>query len=408
MCEEAAGFRKNVSEEIRVRVDAFGKSVVQLRSANMFLAAGRKIVREELRARTGDTAMDLFSHAEFDHHEDVRFLHHRESGLRAIIALHDTTLGPAIGGCRMWPYASDGEALADVLRLSRGMTYKTAMAGLPFGGGKSVIIGDPRRDKSPELWRAFGRAVEGFGGRYYTGEDVGTTPADMDLAGGVTRFVLGRASGGSGDPSPMTARGVLAGIRVAVRHRLGRDGLAGITVALQGLGHVGMHLAELLAMEGARLVVADLDPGRAGEAARRFGARVVSGAEILETPCEVLAPCALGAVIDDHSLPRLRCAVVAGAANNQLATERHGDGLHERRILYAPDYVINAGGVINIAEELHPEGYRPERARQRLEVIGERLTEIFARAARREVPTHRVADAMAREIVARARRARAA
>ncbi len=352
--------------------------------------------------------MDLFSHAEFDDHEEIRFFHHRRSGLKAIVALHDTTLGPAIGGCRMWPYGSDAEALADVLRLSRGMTYKTAMAGLPFGGGKSVIIGDPGRDKSPELWHAFGRAVETFAGRYYTGEDVGTSPADMDLAGGVTRYVLGRSRGGSGDPSPMTARGVLAGIRVAVRHRLGRESLAGVTVAIQGLGHVGMSLAELLAAEGVRLVVADLDPARSREAARRFDARVVESAEILEVPCEVLAPCALGAVIDDRSLPRLRCAVVAGAANNQLAAPRHGEGLHERRILYAPDYVINAGGVVNIAEELHPEGYRRERALRRLEVIGERLAEIFARATRRDQPTHRVADAMAREILAAARRARAA
>ncbi len=352
--------------------------------------------------------MDLFSHAEFDGHEEVHFLHHRESGLRAIVALHDTTLGPAIGGCRMWPYASDAEALADVLRLSRGMTYKTAMAGLAFGGGKSVVIGDPRRDKSPALLRAFGRAVESLAGRYYTGEDVGTAPADMDIAGGVTRYVLGRSEGGSGDPSPMTARGVLLGIRVAVRHRLGRDRLQGITVAVQGLGHVGMSLAGLLAEEGARLVVADLDPARSEEAARRFGARVVDGTEILSVPCEVLAPCALGGVIDDHSLPRLRCAVIAGAANNQLAAPRHGDGLHERRILYAPDYVINAGGVINIAEELHPEGYRRERALDRLGVIGERLAEVFTRAARRDEPTHRVADAMAREILAAARRARAA
>ena len=352
--------------------------------------------------------MDLFSHAEFDGHEELHFLHHRESGLRAIIALHDTTLGPAVGGCRMWPYASDAEALADVLRLSRGMTYKNAMAGLPFGGGKSVVIGDPRRDKSPELLRAFGRAVERLAGRYYTGEDVGTSPADMDIAGSVTRYVLGRSRGGSGDPSPMTARGVLEGIRVAVRHRLGRDGLHGLTVAVQGLGHVGMNLAGLLAAEGARLVVADLDPARTEEAVRRFGARAVEGEAILETPCEVLAPCALGGIIDDRSLPRLRCAVVAGAANNQLAAPRHGDGLHERRILYAPDYVINAGGVINIAEELHPEGYRRERARRRLAVIPERLDEVFARAARRDEPTHRVADTMAREILVAARRARAA
>jgi len=352
--------------------------------------------------------MELFSHPEFDDHEEVRFFHDRESGLRAIIAVHDTSLGPAIGGCRMWPYASEAEALSDVLRLSRGMTFKAAMAGLAHGGGKSVILGDPRRDKSPALLRAFGRAVAGFDGRYYTGEDVGTAPADMEIAGSITQYVLGRSSGGSGDPSPMTARGVLMGIRVAVRHRLGRDSLEGVTIAIQGLGHVGMHLAGLLAEEGARLVVADLDPARVEAAARRFDARAAGAEEILGVPCEVFAPCALGAVIDDRSLPRLRCAVVAGSANNQLAAPRHGDGLHRRRILYAPDYVINAGGVINIAEELHPEGYRQERALQRLGVIAERLSEVFARAERHGEPPHRVADAMAREIIGTARRARAA
>lgn len=352
--------------------------------------------------------MQLFGHPEFDGHEEVRFVHDRDSGLRAIVAIHDTALGPAIGGCRMWAYASEEDALTDVLRLSKGMTFKAAMAGLAFGGGKSVILGDPKRAKSPALFRAFGRAIEAMGGRYFTGEDVGTSPADMDEAGSQTRYVLGRSAGGSGDPSPFTALGVMKGIEVAVRHALGRETLDGLAVAIQGLGHVGSALAGLLAERRVRLFVADIDRDRVQEAVRRFGAEAVSADRIHAVAADVFAPCALGAVLDDATVPQLRCRIVAGSANNQLAADRHGDMLHARGILYAPDYVVNAGGLINIAQELHPNGYSRERALQALGVIERRLLQVFERARREDTAPHRVADAMAREIVQAARRRRRA
>lgn len=352
--------------------------------------------------------MDVFGSPAFDDHEQVVFFYDRQSGLRAIVALHDTASGPAIGGCRMWPYAGEGEALTDVLRLARGMTYKAAMARLPFGGGKTVIIGDPRRDKSPALFRALGRAIESLGGRYYTGEDVGTSPADMDWAGEETSFVLGRTRGSSGDPSPVTARGVWLGIRAAVKHKLGRDDLAGLRVAMQGLGHVGYHVARLLAQDGARLIVADLDPARVERAADEFGAQVVAGDEIVGVEADVLAPCALGGVINDDSLPQLSCAIVAGAANNQLLEDRHGVALHERGILYAPDYVINAGGLINIAEELGPRGYERERALAKVQVIAQTLTEVFERSDRERTPTSVIADRIASERIRCAHATRAA
>jgi leucine dehydrogenase len=344
-----------------------------------------------------ETEMDVFTLPAYDEHEQVVFFHDRERGLRAIVAIHDTTLGPAVGGCRMWPYASEAEALTDVLRLAQGMTFKAAMADLPYGGGKTVIIGDPRTDKSEALFRALGWAVDSLGGRYYTGEDVGTTPADMDIAGEETPYVLGRSRGGSGDPAPITARGVRLGIRAAVRHRLGRDDLKGVRVAIQGLGSVGFNLARLLARDGAVLIVADLDEARAARAAGELGAAVVGCEDIVAVEADVLAPCALGGVIDDASLPRLACAIVAGAANNQLAEPRHGIELRRRGILYAPDYVINAGGLINIAHELRPGGYDRQRALARLESIPQALLEVFERAAGEGAPTHEVAERMARE-----------
>jgi leucine dehydrogenase len=348
--------------------------------------------------------MDVFSSPAFDDHEQVIFFYDRASGLKAIVALHDTTLGPAVGGCRMWPYADENEALIDVLRLSRGMTFKAAMADLPYGGGKTVIIGDSRADKSEALFRALGRAIDSLGGRYYTGEDVGTSPADMDWAGEETAYVLGCDKGGSGDPSPVTARGVWLGIRAAVRHKLGRPDLAGIRVAIQGLGHVGYNLARLLAQDGVRLLVADLDGARVERAADEFAAKPLEVDAIAAAECEVLAPCALGGVINDATLPRLACRIVAGAANNQLLEDRHGAALHARGILYAPDYVINAGGLINIAQELQPGGYDRERALAQVETIGTTLAEVFERAARQGLPTHEVADRIARERIAAGRR----
>jgi leucine dehydrogenase len=352
--------------------------------------------------------MDVFASPAFDDHEQVAFFFDRSSGLKAIVALHDTSLGPAIGGCRMWAYASESEALTDVLRLAKGMTYKAAMVNLPFGGGKTVIIGDPKADKSEALFRALGRAIDSLGGRYYTGEDVGTSPADMDWASAETPYVLGRSSGSSGDPSPVTARGVWLGIRAAVRHRLGREDLAGVRVAVQGLGHVGYHVARLLTQDGASLIVADLDASRAERAAEEFGARLVGRDEILGVEAEVLAPCALGGVVNDATLPRLSCAIVAGAANNQLLEDRHGAALHARGILYAPDYVINAGGLINIAEELRPRGYQRERVLARVQSIAQTLTEVFERAAREDAPTSQIADRIAEERIRLGRRSRAA
>jgi len=255
------------------------------------------------------------------------------------------------------------------------------------------------------LFRALGRAVHSLAGSYYTGEDVGTTPQDMDWAGQETPYVLGRSQGGSGDPSPVTAYGVLLGIKAAVKHRFGRDELQGVRVALQGLGHVGGNLASLLAAEGAQLTVADIDAERAARKARQLGARVVDCKEILSVDAEVLAPCALGGVIDDRTLPRLSCDIVAGAANNQLHEPRHGAALHARGILYAPDYVINAGGLINIAQELRPGGYERARALAHVATIETTLAEIFERSEREGRPTHEIADQVAEDRIAAARRA---
>lgn len=346
--------------------------------------------------------MPLFDHADFDAHEQVIFCTDADAGLRAIIAIHDTTLGPALGGCRMWPYASDAEALTDALRLSRGMTYKSAMAGLPLGGGKSVIIGNPRTGKSESLLRAMGRSVERAGGRYIVAEDSGTSVADMKVMAQETAHVAGihdKATGDgghrSGDPSPATAYGVFTGLKAAVRHRLGRTDLDGLTVAVQGVGNVGGHLARLLKDAGARLILADIDTARVTVLARELGAGVTTVDGIFDTAADVFAPCALGSVLNDDTIPRLRCAVVAGAANNQLGRPHHGEEIRRRGILYAPDYVINAGGIIDIHHERI--GYDPEKAIRHIEAIGPTLADIFARAGAGNLPTGAVADAMARE-----------
>jgi leucine dehydrogenase len=346
--------------------------------------------------------MTVFSGRDFEGHEQVVFAADPETGLKAIIAIHDTQRGPALGGCRMWRYRDEGEAVRDVLRLSRGMTYKNALADLPFGGGKSVIIGDARADKSPALMAAMGRAVERLGGRYIIAEDVGTSVEDMAVVRAATQHVAGLAAGGSGDPSPATAWGVFHGIRAAVGHKLGRNGLDGLKVAVQGLGHVGQHLCRHLAEEGAELVVTDIRPEITASVARRFGARAVAPADIFDVEADVFAPCALGAVIDDATLPRLRVAVVAGSANNQLAEDRHGERLAERGILYAPDYVINAGGVINISHERDAGGYDRDRAFAHVARIGDTLATIFARAERDGVPTNLAADRLAEERFRRA------
>ena len=335
---------------------------------------------------------------DFADHERVIRISDPDSGLRAFIGLHDLTLGPALGGCRMWPYETETEAVTDVLRLSRGMTLKSAMAGVAAGGGKSVIIGDPRTDKTEALFRAFGRAVNRLDGRYISGEDVGVSVQDMDWAASETQYMLGSVERG-GDPSPTTAYGVFVGLKAAVRHRLRRDSLDGVVVAVQGLGHVGFSLCELLSREGAELVVTDIDEAAVKRAKTKFDAKVVAIEDIYDVDAEVFAPCALGAVINDETVTRLRVAVVAGAANNQLLADRNGEILKQRRILYAPDYVINAGGLIALSLQLTPEGYTAERALSLTARIGDTLAEIFSRADGEDRPTNAVADSIALERV---------
>ncbi len=344
----------------------------------------------------------VFDAPSFAGHEEVLFAHDAASGLKAIIAIHDTRLGPAIGGCRMWPYDNPAAALTDVLRLSRAMSYKQAIAEIPHGGGKSVIIGNPRSDKTPALMRAFGRMVERAGGRYLVAEDVGTTVEDMSLVREETAHVLGtpEATGGSGDPSPVTAYGVFMGLRAAVKYQLARDSLEGVIIAVQGLGHVGQALCDLLHEAGATLVVADIDADRVLDAARRCAATATAPDAIYSADADVFAPCALGGTLNGSTIPRLKAKVIAGAANNQLATDEDADALAARGILYAPDYVINAGGIINVSCER--QGYDRDRAMGETAKIYDTAMAIFNRAAEEKRSTAAVADAMAEERLAQA------
>jgi len=346
--------------------------------------------------------MSVFDHTEFDHHEGIYFIHDATTGLNAIIAIHSTALGPAAGGCRRWQYASDAAALTDALRLSRGMTYKNAVAGLRFGGGKSVILATAGAPKSPELFRAFGREVENLGGRYITAEDVGCSVDDMRYIREETSYVSGLPkSGGNagGDPSPLTALGVHLGIEAAVRQRLGADSLRGIRVAVQGVGHVGLHLCRLLHAAGAKLVVADVNRDNLGRTSAELPVTVVAPTDILYSDVDVLAPCALGNILTSVTIPKLKARIVAGAANNQLATTADGARLAERGILYAPDYVINAGGIINVAHEYCGDSSE-DKVRADVSRIPERLATIFAEAESSGQPTNVIADELARRIVA--------
>jgi leucine dehydrogenase len=343
--------------------------------------------------------MDMFSMRGFDGHERVVFGYDEATGLRSIIAIHSTALGPAAGGCRMWPYASTSEAVIDVLRLSRGMSYKNAMADLPFGGGKAVIIGDSRQMKSAELFQAYGRFVASLGGQYITAEDVGTTTADMEHVARVTRFVsgLGRKPGeAGGDPSPKTALGVFLGLKAAVKFRLNRSDLDGVSVAVQGVGGVGYHLCKLLAAEGAKLRVSDVREAATERVSDELNAVTVSVESVLSEDVDVLAPCALGAILNAQSIPTIRARVIAGAANNQLAEESDGLALQTAGVLYAPDYVINAGGIISVAREYYG-GASEAQVTNEIQGIPVRLLEIFERARRENRPTHSIADQMARE-----------
>lgn len=352
----------------------------------------------------------MFDHAAFDDHEKVVFASDDETGLRCIIAVHSTQLGPAAGGCRMWPYSNSAEALTDVLRLSRGMSYKNAMADLPLGGGKAVILGDPARHKSRTLFAAFGRIVDSLGGQYVTAEDVGVNETDMLHISEQTTHVAGlprdasasRDQTAGGNPSPKTARGVLAGIKAALRHRFGSDQLSGRHIAIQGLGGVGGNLALLLHAEGARLTVADMSESRVRSVVEQTGAATSEVDRILQTDADVLAPCALGGVFNDESIAQLQSGIIAGGANNQLLEDRHGQMLHDAGVLYAPDYVINAGGIINVCGE-YLGGWSDAEVDQRVDAIGDTLSRIFAETKRSNRPSNIVADTMARERIGRSR-----
>ena len=336
--------------------------------------------------------MEIFDLLAEHKHEQVVFCYEPAAGYKGIIAIHNTTLGPALGGTRFWHYHSDLEALVDALRLSRGMTYKAAVAGLNLGGGKAVILGDPHTSRRELIFRAHGRAVDAFKGRYITAEDVGTTVEDMDYVHMETDHVVGIGEG-SGDPSPVTAFGVFRGMQASAKQKWGSDSLAGVTVAVQGLGHVGSHLCRHLAAERARLVVTDIEEARVQKAVSELGAEGVSSERIYSADAQIFAPCALGAVVNDQTIPQFRCEIIAGAANNQLAEDRHGDELQRRGILYAPDYVINAGGLINVYGELNH--WTADRSMRKAGEIYHALLQLFEIAQDQGVPTHVAADKLA-------------
>lgn len=331
-----------------------------------------------------------------------------QSGLHAIIAVHDTTLGPALGGLRMWPYASEEEALFDVKRLSRGMTYKSAVAKTGLGGGKAVILGDPKKVKSEALYLAMGRLVDSLGGKYITAEDVNTSVADLEIIRRATKHVTGleRKDGGSGNPSPYTAYGVFLGIRAALGWVFGDDSCKGRKIAIQGTGAVGSALAKRLVDAGATVYGADRNEERLQQLQKEIGLVPVSESEILSMQCDVFAPCALGAILNDESIPKLNTPIVAGAANNLLLEPRHGKVLADRNVLYAPDYVINAGGIINVSVEFHPGGYDEKVALTKIERIPQALKELWTIAKEERIPPSDAADRLAERIVADARGAK--
>ncbi|MBW7470679.1 Leu/Phe/Val dehydrogenase [Marinobacter sp. F4218] len=346
--------------------------------------------------------MNVFSHPEFDNHEHLSFFCDPETGLKAIVAIHNTSRGPALGGCRMFPYTTDEQALRDVLRLSKGMTYKSALANLDLGGGKSVIIGDPRKEKSEALLEAMGKHLEGLGGQYIAAEDSGTSVPDLKVMGRHTQHVAGIAERigfdgqpSNGDPSPATAYGTFIGLKAAVRHKLGRDDLSGLKVAIQGIGNVGFRLARHLKEAGAQLWVYDIFAENMQRAVDELGAKPASAEDILYLPVDVVAPCAMGAVLNDDSIPQLKAKVVAGAANNLLERADHDQALKDRGILYAPDFAINAGGIIDVFYERT--GATPETVRAHVDAIGDTLTEIFTRSDRSGRPTGAIANELAEE-----------
>lgn len=345
--------------------------------------------------------MEIFKSLENHDYEQLLFCQDRASGLKAIIAIHDTTLGPALGGIRMWQYETEDQAIEDALRLARGMTYKNACAGLNLGGGKTVIIGNPSKDKNEGMFRALGRYIQSLNGRYIAAEDVGTTVSDMDIIHEETDFITGISPtfGSSGNPSPVTAYGVYLGMKAAAKEAFGVDSLKGKKVAVQGLGNVAYSLCEYLHKEGAVLIVTDINQNAVIRAMNDFGAKAVSPDEIYNQEVDIFSPCALGGIINEETIPKFKGKVIAGSANNQLKESRHGQMIHEAGIIYAPDYVINAGGVINVADELY--GYNRERAMKRVETIYDNLSKIFRISKEENIPTYLAADRLAEERLAR-------
>lgn len=371
-----------------------------MKSSESLLADASTLSSDDARFSLDEHLFDLIA----EHgHEQVSFASDRKSGYRGIIAVHNTILGPALGGTRFWNYATDAEAFIDVLRLSRGMTYKAAVAGLNLGGGKSVILGDNRIEEREGLMRAHGRHVESLQGRYITAEDVGTSTEDMDFVKQETSSVVGLA-GRSGDPSPVTGLGTFRGMQACAKFLYGDENLEGKTVAVQGCGHVGYHLLKHLHEVGAKLIVADIDEEKVKRCIREFGATAVGSEAIYGAKADIFAPCALGSVINDDTLTVLKVDIVAGAANNQLAEERHGDILDERGVVYAPDYVINSGGLINVNAEV--EGWSLERAHQKASEIYDTVLNVLEIARDEGVPTYRAADRLAERRIADAAKAK--
>ncbi|MFD2603767.1 Glu/Leu/Phe/Val dehydrogenase dimerization domain-containing protein [Flavobacterium suzhouense] len=356
------------------------------------------MITEVIKANELSKVDPVFGQASFNDHEQIVFCHDKDTGLKAIIGIHNTVLGPALGGTRMWKYANEWEALNDVLRLSRGMTFKSAISGLNLGGGKAVIIGDSKLDKTPEMITRFGQFVHTLSGKYITAEDVGTTTADMDLIRDVTPHVTGISveRGGSGNPSPVTAYGVYMGMKAAAMHQFGSDKLAGKKVLVQGTGHVGETLIDYLTKEGALVQISDINEARMQEVSAKYGATIYTGEDVYAADVDIYAPCALGATINDATIDKLKAKVIAGAANNQLANELvHGKILQEKGILYAPDFLINAGGIINVYAEIV--GYDSAEAMRRTENIYNTTLEIFALAETQGITTQQAAMAIAQK-----------
>ena len=344
--------------------------------------------------------MQLFETLATTEHEEVVFCHSKDAGLKAIIAIHNSTLGPALGGLRMWPYHTEQEAIDDVLRLSRGMTYKAAVAGLNLGGGKSVIIGDPSKDKSEALFRALGRFVDSLNGRYITAEDVGIDVNDMEYVFQETENVVGvhQVHGGSGDPSPFTAFGTVQGIRASLAYKYQDEDLSKYAYAIQGVGHVGMELVKLLRNENAKVFVTDINDEAVARCVDEFGCEAVGLDEIYDVDAQVFSPSALGGTVNMETIPRFKFSVIAGSANNQLADDECGTELERRGIVYAPDYAVNAGGLMNVSIEF--EGYNRERAKRMMRTIYYNVSQIFKIADRDGIPTWKAADRMAEERIA--------